>query len=81
MELTRTAGLVITAAELGDQQSHFEAARSHARAAFSLQGVGMSGTFVNETDGTFADEPEPAGSCRRAFCASGVSAALISLLP
>jgi hypothetical protein len=29
----------------------------------------MSRASVNQTDGTFADVPEPAGSCRRAFCA------------
>jgi hypothetical protein len=41
----------------------------------------MSRAFVKETGDTFADVPEPAGSCRRAFCANGVSAALISRLP
>jgi hypothetical protein len=68
VELTRTAGVVITAAELGDRQSHFEAARRHARAAFSLRGVSMSRAFAKETDDTFADVPEPAGSCRRPRC-------------
>jgi hypothetical protein len=45
------------------------------------RGVRMSRAFVKETDDTFADVPEPAGSCRRAFGANGVSAALISRLP
>jgi hypothetical protein len=56
--LARLIILPAFAAELGDRQSHFEAARRHARAVFSLRGVSMSRTFVKATDDAFADVPD-----------------------